>query len=494
MLPPLSILFAFPLVAIALFASLPKRQAIIWTILAGYLFLPPQIGYNLPMLPRLNKETITPFSILLCLAFFASRPLSGPQVQPGLLPKHPLILVLFFVTVLSGMMTALTNTDRLVFGPVTLPALRVYDGLSMAQTSLMIVLPMLIARKYLADEASHKLLLKVLAIAGAIYSLPIVFELVMSPQLNNIVYGFFPRSWGQHVRSGGYRPLVFVEHGLKLAIFMCCTMLAALAYMRLAEPNKRFIYAALAGWLFVILMLSNSFGAFAIAIVFLPAVLFLGVRLQLLAAAVISLSLLAYPILRVTDTMPVWQFADKIEQYDPSRAGSFRYRLFNEDALLERASERPLFGWGPWDRARVFDEDGRDQSTTDGFWTIQLGDRGWVGYLSLVGLLTVPTILLAMRKRISLATSGLCLVLAANLIDLVPNAGLSIVTWIIAGALAGRLERQGAEDELGNESSSPAPRAPPGYSRFGSVKPVAQASAAGPGQNRIFEENRLNAS
>ena len=39
-------------------------------------------------------------------------------------------------------------------------------------------------------------------------------------------------------------------------------------------------------------------------------------------------------------------------------------------------------------------------------------------------------------------TVGLAMALTANLVDLIPNSGLSPVTWLLAGALCGRLEHQ----------------------------------------------------
>ena len=73
-------------------------------------------------------------------------------------------------------------------------------------------------------------------------------------------------------------------------------------------------------------------------------------------------------------------------------------------------------------------------------WIITVGVSGWFGYIAQFGLLTVPIILLTLYRRrldLSLATSGLCLVLTANLIDMIPNATLTPVTWLIAGALMG---------------------------------------------------------
>jgi len=55
-------------------------------------------------------------------------------------------------------------------------------------------------------------------------------------------------------------------------------------------------------------------------------------------------------------------------------------------------------------------------------------------------------LLLAARQRtmgLGFATAGLCLVLAVNLIDLIPNSGLTPLTWLIAGSVLGYWERGG---------------------------------------------------
>ena len=79
-------------------------------------------------------------------------------------------------------------------------------------------------------------------------------------------------------------------------------------------------------------------------------------------------------------------------------------------------------------------------STTDGIWIIIIGMFGWIGYIGRFGLLTAPILFYAMRQRQfgpSLITPGLMMVLAANLIDLLPNAGLVNYVWLMAGAVAG---------------------------------------------------------
>ncbi|MEC9311903.1 MAG: hypothetical protein VYA97_09080, partial [Pseudomonadota bacterium] len=106
-----------------------------------------------------------------------------------------------------------------------------------------------------------------------------------------------------------------------------------------------------------------------------------------------------------------------------------------------------------WYRNGLFNEYGQKTSVADGTWIIEIGVRGWVGYLGFFGLLTLPIILLAFRARqlaLDGGTAGLMIILAANLVDLIPNSSLVPITWMIAGALAGRYELGGQISPVGD--------------------------------------------
>jgi O-antigen ligase len=100
-------------------------------------------------------------------------------------------------------------------------------------------------------------------------------------------------------------------------------------------------------------------------------------------------ALAAAPVLYLVLRIPgIWSGSDLTElvsSVDPGRASSLRFRLDNEDKLIQRAQLRPLFGWGGWGRARVRDEQGRDISITDGMWIIALGNNGFLGLISVTG-------------------------------------------------------------------------------------------------------------
>ena len=62
------VLFGWPLVVFVLFRWLPRAQALVWSIVGGYLVLPFGVGINLPVLPTFDKSLIPTLSALvMCL-------------------------------------------------------------------------------------------------------------------------------------------------------------------------------------------------------------------------------------------------------------------------------------------------------------------------------------------------------------------------------------------------------------------------------------------
>ena len=125
--------------------------------------------------------------------------------------------------------------------------------------------------------------------------------------------------------------------------------------------------------------------------------------------------------------------------------------MMNEQQLVERAMERPTFGWGNWGRSLFYDPyDGRMSAVPDGQWVIWVGARGVFGYLAYFLLLLTPifALLRAMPRGRKLPHNSelvmlgtLSLMLAMNLLDLIPNATLTPLTWLTAGVLLGNANR-----------------------------------------------------
>lgn len=435
-------LFAWPLVAQALFQKLPVYKALIWTLMAGYLILPSATGVKVPMLPMLDKHSIPAMSAFVLCWIHGPSPGRDDQTRLGLIERM-LIPGLLVLLVSSPFLTVMTNAEPLFFGPTFIPGLRPYDALSMISGAVITILPFLLARRYLNTREAHREILRAFALGGLAYSLPALFEVRLSPQLHVWIYGFFPHDFIQHIRAGGFRPVVFLNHGLMIGILFCLSTLSALVLWREArregKPARGWLLAAL--WLMMTLILAKSIGALAIALTLSLVIGLGGQRLQAIFAVSVAAVVLFYPMLRGAGYVPVDGVYDLALSFSEDRAQSLKFRLDNEDELLAHANEKPFFGWGGWGRNQIFDPvTGRMTSVVDGIWVILIGTYGWAGYIAYFGLWTLPVFLFARHRRRfgpSLITPGLIVLLSAVLIDFLPNAGLVPYVWMIAGALTG---------------------------------------------------------
>jgi hypothetical protein len=185
--------------------------------------------------------------------------------------------------------------------------------------------------------------------------------------------------------------------------------------------------------------------------VLVPLVRLASPRWQLRVACVLITIVLSYPILRVMDVFPTNLFLDVAAAASKDRSDSLKVRFDQEDQLLERAWQRVWLGWGRFGRNRVFDaESGKDVSITDGYWIITVGVFGLIGFGARFGLLALAVFRAAGALKYARTTrekrhlAALALIVAINIVDLVPNSTISPWTWLLVGALVGRAESLGA--------------------------------------------------
>lgn len=427
-------LLSWPAVCILLFVLLPVEAAAIWSMLGGYLLLPANLQIDLPMLPPLDKMSIAALStFLLCW-------MRGTQSNT----VRPSFFIYFFGIglILSPIFTSLTNSYELQNAAGSIPGFYPLDGLKVAGRQLIALLPLFVGMRFLSSDYGRGLLLKSLPTAAMVYSVPMLFEIRVSPQLHRWVYGYHPSEFLQQMRAGGFRPVVFVEHGLALALFIALALLAAVI---MARGRRRILHApvgAVAGYLGVLLLLCKSLGPIVYAAVLTPVVLFTRPRTWVKIALALVFVVCAYPALRGNGLIPVQFISNSANSVSVDRSKSFGTRVQNEEQLLAKANEKPLFGWGMWGRNRVYDRDtGKDISITDGQWIIQFGMFGWFGYLAFFGLLTTAVFRAhrALDDRVTphnITLAGLALLLGVYVIDLVPNANSMSLTLLLAGSIA----------------------------------------------------------
>ncbi|WP_294613673.1 hypothetical protein [uncultured Roseovarius sp.] len=435
-------LAVWPLVTLAMFRRWPIERALIWSLLGAYMFLPPPpAGFDFPLMPPLTKESLPSLATFAICLFYHGR-------QGRLLPRGRLAQALVFLFIFSPVATVLDNSEPVFYGSIGLPALGLKDMVALVLLQFILILPFLLARQILGTGRGLRELVGALFVGGLIYSLPMLLEVRLSPQLNIWVYGYFQHYFEQMIRDGGFRPIVFMYHGLWVAFFTVMAITCAIALAREADGRRRLVLIGAAFYLGVVLVLCKSLGSLIYGIYLAPLALLLPVRMQVRIAAAMALVAISYPVLKGAGFVPVDWLLEQAARASPERANSLQFRLDNEDILMERAGLKPFFGWGSWGRNHILNPyTGVMETVTDGRWIILIGIYGWVGYMAEFGLIALPIAMLWINSRrlgnrdLSPLLGPVALLLAVNLIDMLPNATLTPLTWLFAGTLLGVAEK-----------------------------------------------------
>jgi len=433
-------LLVWPVIALVLYQRLSPTRALIWAILGAYMLLPPIATFNLPAVPDFDKFSIANLCALVFTLFVL-------RERVPVLPQNWIGRGLIAMFVLTPFATTITNPDVIPIVTGDVPALRMYDSVAYISSQLIALIPFVLARRFLGTAEGMRALVGSLVVAGLIYSVPMVLESRLSPQLNIWVYGFFQHDFSQSMRGGGFRPMVFMPHGLWVAFFALMAAMSALVMLRQSTADGRHWHLFIWLYLMAVLVLCRSAGPMVYALGLTPLILIAPRRIQVLVAALLAVLVITYPLLRGAHLVPIYDIVELAERINPQRGDSLRFRTDNEEALLVRAMEKPWFGWGGYGRNLIFDPyDGRILTVPDGGWIIVLGAYGWAGYIAQYGLLVLPLILIGREALLSRSAAfspwgaGIALIYAANLVDLLPNNTLIPFTWLMAGALLGWAE------------------------------------------------------
>ena len=342
----------WPIVAIALYQTRPAPEASLWTVLGALLLLPAEFYIKLEMLPALDKGSVAS----LC-AFFGCMMLVPRRRQSG--PAFGFVEILALMLIVGPVITSTLNNDTIVIGDRVLPGVGYYDGFSSLQSQLLLFLPFVLGRRIFQNSSGPEMIVRCLVIAGLFYSVPMLLEIRLSPQLSNWIYGFFPSTFAAEVRYGGFRPVVFMNNGLSAAFFMTTTFLAAMAMWRVNEPIKQFPAPGNAAYLGAIIILCKSAGSLTYAVFGGVFVRWMKPKAQLRLAVLLATIGLLYPVLRITDIFPDRSLVEIAASINQDRADSLKVRFDQERTLLNHAYQRLAFGWGRYGRSRVYEESGK---------------------------------------------------------------------------------------------------------------------------------------
>lgn len=365
------------------FAFFPARRAVLMSVIGGYLLLP-IASIALPGLPDYDKGNAIMLGAVMGVVLFD--PTRFLTLRPRLFDLP--ILVVSFIPLMSSISNGLG----------------LYDGLSASSVStLSYGVPYLLGRIYFTtSESLRELVVGVLM--GAIFYVPFcLWEIRMSPHLHDTIYGYMQTKFHMTRRLGGYRPMVFLQHGIALGAWMATGAMAAVWLWR-SKSIRTLLglpIAYIGIGMVVMLLMCRALNGYMMFIIAAPFVFFPRWTLHRIVLVILICAPVTYMTLRIAgwDAGPLVSVARLIS---PPRANSLQFRIEQEELLIDKAMERPFFGWGGWGRNRTqaaAREVLTNDSITDSLWIITIGKRGLVGLVAIWAILLLPLWLVLRRSK-----------------------------------------------------------------------------------------------
>ena len=423
------VMFGWIPVVLYLFSRFPTRQAVVISFITAWLYLP-QADLSLPGLPDYTKATATSYGILLATFIFDLGRLQSFRF--GWLDLPMLIWCVCPVA------TSLSN------------GLGAYDGVTSAITQTVVWgIPYFLGRIYLNDIAGLRQLAMGFFVGGLTYIPLCLLESRISPQLHRIVYGGHPfADFSQAARLGGYRPTVFMSHGLAVGAFMMAATLVGL-WLWQSRTITRF-WGIPMSWLVVALLITfvmvRSTGAYGYLLIGV-AILWFGKSFR--TAIPIYALIAAICVYLYINAETENYFSDQIIEalsrvVSSERVESLEFRFNNEELLADKAREQIVFGWGGWGRSLIY-ENGKQKTIPDSLWIIAFGQFGSVGLASMTLALLTPIFSffwsryparLWARPEVGPAVV-LAVTLVLYMVDCLMNAMVNPLYILICGGVAG---------------------------------------------------------
>ena len=421
--------------ALLFIQNFQARKAVIVSFIGGLLFLPERAGFALPLIPDYKGMAATCYGIVLAILYYDAQ--RWRDFKLGWLDIPMLIWCI------CPVFSSISN------------GLGFYDGINEAISQTVTWgLPYFLGRLYLNNLAGlRELAINVLK-GGLIYVPLCLYEGRMSPQIHKIFYGYYahPSGIAQAYRLGGYRPMVFMEHGLMVGMWMMMVTLVGIwlwqakTIQRLWNIPIKYLVIFYLGT-FIWCRSAGTYAYLLCGLVILFVVKWLRTNLPLLLLMA-GISFYLYTSAAGTfNTEGIVAFTADI--INPERAQSLEFRFNNEEILAEHAREKLVFGWAGWGRNRVYEENWHgvfeDVAITDSSWILAFGINGLVGLVSLTASLLLPLISFCLSgypaktwfdPKIAPA-AVLAVSLLLFMLDSLLNAMFNPVFPLISGGLSG---------------------------------------------------------
>ncbi len=434
MVPPGNIfvtlaLYLFPLLAINIYMKLPAQRAVIRIFIISILFLP-VAAVKFPLIPPYGKYTAASYIVLIATMIYDSGRFSTFQFS---MLDVPMLLW----CVVSPFMSSMSNG----LGP--------QDAISATMGQCITWgAPYFIGRLYLGNLEGVKNL-AIGTFVGAVIYIPFCwFEARTFASLHMTVYGMGTgRDAAQSFRYGGYRPQVFMDHGLMLSFWLMAGCVAGFALWR-QKLIKKLWNRPMGFWVSILLITfiaARSTGAYVYFLVGAGS-LFLAWRFRtriLLWALIGAICWFLYTgAMGTFPNKPI--IATLSSMFNPDRVASLAFRFDNEEILGAKARQQMLFGWGGFGRNRIFNEMGEDVAVTDSLWIITFGVNGVFGLVTMTAAMLLPSIAFMLRYPASLwknpyfsQAAAIAAILILFMLDSLMNAMYNPFYMLAAGGLAG---------------------------------------------------------
>lgn len=368
----------FAAVCYYVFLKQKASHAVVLTTIWGWMFLS-NANFNFPGVPNFSKAILvvfvpTVFSIYFYLGRFLKYNIS----------KYDLVIIAWiFCAPLSGLING--------YG--------LYDAASsLVNRFLLHGIPYLLGRIFIVDSKDRKFLMEQFFLAAVVYVPLCWFEIRFSPQLHKIVYGFHPHQFAQTVRSVGWRPVVFMKHGLQVALFLLTAAIVALNYIRygiyLYRDNK-FLSSLFAFFIVVTVYATQSYFAF----IKLSFYLFLYAIPHLLDSRSFYFVFTTFHFTYVFSRVNLIYLGDSLVQFiesirvDPIRVKSVQFRFAQENsAIAEVSAQNPIFGLHTWSEPATTQEISRGNFIFDSAWSLVYRVNGLVGLFFYLATFILPVI------------------------------------------------------------------------------------------------------
>lgn len=416
------VLLAWLPIGLTVFAVIPPRRACLVTVFAGWMFLP-FAEFELPGFIDYDKHLAVVLPCIVALPFFDLQRLVG--FRPGIRDIPVVVLC-----VMPGLSTLANGYDSYLAMSRTIDS-TIHFGL-----------PYLLGRLYFYDQAGTLDIALAVLLGGLTYVPLCLYEIRMSPQLHVIVYGYHQHSFLQTMRGDGFRPVVFLSHGLSVGLFMSMASLTGICLWRYRVVRS--VCHIPMGLVVVLLIgtsiLCKSTGATVLVVVGLA---LLSERWLTGRTAMALALLLAPPLylcLRVAGVLDLDGLVSWIAEFSPERARSLGFRLDNEKLLIQASAENRWIGRGPFEFNAVYGAKIRTSIVGDSVWIILLTRSGVFSVIAFIAMFSVP-IYRSLFERIPRTTSsfaiwptiGTCLLMLY--LDCMFNFALEPVYLLMLGGL-----------------------------------------------------------